>query len=283
MIPRINEPTVAAQHPLGEALVRPLSTREGLTDHTVVAHWPGLDFSPLDDEPAVWTSAQWAEHLDDPLWEHPFVAGPRGDRRAIAHIDVRLHPDDRALTGPEWAEVGHRLARVAGIEVPGDERGCRWIAVQAQPQRLDLIANLIRLDGTWNTQPFDLAQRLVKEARRIETDLLLTPVLGTGERQAVRAVPSASAQLAAILSQLADEQSGPLATVRGLVEHTAHRLARQPGDTSQTTAHRLELVARRIHHIQQDLHATAAHLPETAPRRVASPPSPVRNSARRAR
>lgn len=60
MIPRINEPTVAAQHPLGEALVRPLSTREGLTDHTVVAHWPGLDFSPLDDEPAVWTSAQWA-------------------------------------------------------------------------------------------------------------------------------------------------------------------------------------------------------------------------------
>ncbi|MER7986541.1 hypothetical protein ABTY53_13200 [Streptomyces noursei] len=82
-------------------------------------------------------------------------------------------------TGPEWAEVGHRLARVAGIEVPRDERGCRWIAVRAHPQRLDLIA-------------------------------------------------------------------------------------------------------RRIHQIQQDLRTTAAHVPEAAPPRVASTPSAVRNSARRA-
>ncbi|MGW5120264.1 relaxase/mobilization nuclease [Streptomyces noursei] len=282
MIPRINERTFVAQSPLGAALGHSVSTQEELTDRTVVAYWPGLDFSAREGEQAVWTSAQWAEHLNDPLLEHPFTAGAQGDRRAIAHIDVRLHPDDRALTGPEWAEVGHRFARVAGIEVPGDERGCRWIAVQAQPQRLDLIANLIRLDGTWHAQPFNLAQRLVKEARRIETDLVLTPVLGTGERQAVRAVPTASTQLAAVLSQLADEQSGPLATVRGLVEHTAHRLARQPDGTSQATAHRLELVARRIHHIQQDLHTTAAHLPEATHPRVASTPPAVRNAARRA-
>ncbi|MFI0710348.1 hypothetical protein ACH4SK_06770 [Streptomyces inhibens] len=28
------------------------------------------------------------------------------------------HPEDRARTGPERAEVGHRLARAAGIESP---------------------------------------------------------------------------------------------------------------------------------------------------------------------
>ncbi|MFB7630515.1 relaxase/mobilization nuclease [Streptomyces sp. NPDC056149] len=281
MIPRINERTSAAQRPLGEALARPVSTLEGLTGHTVVAHWAGLDFT-LDDEQVVWASAQWAEHLDDPLVEHPFTTSPLGDRRAIVHIDVRLPPGDRALTGPEWAEVGHRLARAAGIEIPGDERGCRWIAVQAQPRRLDLIANLIRLDGTWSPQPVDLAPRLAGEARRIETDLRLTPVHGTCERQTVRAVPTATAQMAAILSQLADEQSGPLATVRGLVEHTAHRIAQQPGDTCQALAHRLELIAQRLHHIQHDLNSTTTDLPEAAAPRVASTPPAARHSARRA-
>ncbi|MGP8297167.1 hypothetical protein ACTPOK_04230 [Streptomyces inhibens] len=52
--------------------------------------------------------------------EHPFTASPQGDRRAILHIDILLHPDDRALTGPELVEVGHRLARAAGIEILGD-------------------------------------------------------------------------------------------------------------------------------------------------------------------
>ncbi|MGW4671463.1 hypothetical protein [Streptomyces sp. NPDC004324] len=62
-------------------------------------------------------------------------------------MDRRLHPQDRDLTGPEWAEAAHRLARAAGIDIPGKEHGCRWTAVQAQPRRLNLIANLIHLDG----------------------------------------------------------------------------------------------------------------------------------------
>ncbi|WP_370667173.1 relaxase/mobilization nuclease [Streptomyces sp. IBSBF 2507] len=268
MIPRLHGRTHSPREPLAEALGQPLSPNDGLTEYTVVAHWPGLDYYTPNDEQRTWTSVQWAEHLEDPYLEHPFAASADDDRRAILHLDIRLHPDDRELTGPEWAETAHRFARAAGIEIPGAaEHGWRWIAVQAQPGRLDLIANLIHLDGTWRTPPADILRRLADEARRIEQDLNLIPVrTGSTARPAVRTAPTASAQLASVLAQLANEQAGPLAAVRGLVEHTAYRIARQPGAASTDTAHRLELIARRLHAIQQDLDTTAAHLaqPRTA-------------------
>ena len=279
MIPRLHERTHIPHDALAAALGRPVSPNEGLTEYTVLAHWPGLDYFTLDDEQRTWTSVQWAEHLEGPYLEHPFAASPDDDRRAIFHLGVRLHPDDRELTGPEWAEVAHRLARAAGIEIPGKEHGCRWIAVQAQPGRLDLIANLIRLDGAWHAPSAHTLRRLAEEARRIEQDLHLIPVRsGPTLRPAIRTAPTAATQLASVLAQLADEQAGPLATVRGLVEHTAHRIARQPGAAGTGTAHRLELVARRLHAIQQDLDSTAAHLVQ--PRAAAVPPA-ARHTAHR--
>ncbi|MFI7351993.1 relaxase/mobilization nuclease [Streptomyces sp. NPDC049936] len=276
MIPRLHERTHRSHGPLEEALGRPVSPNEGLTDHTVVAHWPGLDHFTLDDERKTWTATQWAEHLEDPYLEHPFAASPDDDRQAILHLDVRLHPQDRDLTGPEWSEVAHRLARAAGIEIPGKEHGCRWIAVQAQPRRLDLIANLIHLDGAWHAPPADSVRRLSDQARCIEQDLNLIPVR-TG-RSAIPAAPTGSAQLARVLTQLAEEQAGPLAAVRSLIEHTAHRLERQPGPAGVEAAHGLELIARRLHAIQQDLDTTAARLVQ--PRTAALPP-PARRSAHR--
>ncbi|MFC5218916.1 relaxase/mobilization nuclease [Streptomyces coerulescens] len=261
MIPRLHERTYTPHDPLAEALGRPISPIEGLTQYTVVGYWPGLEYFAPDDEQRTWTSVEWAEHLEGPCLAHPFAVSPDDDRRPILHLDVRLHPDDRDLTGPEWAEIAQRLARAAGIEIPGKEDGCRWIAVQAQSGRLDLIANLIHLDGAWHAPPADILRRLADEARRIEQDLHLIPVrTGPTARPALRPAPTASAQLASVLTHLADEQAGPLATVRGLVEHTAHRIARQPGAAGTGTAHRLELIARRLYAIQQDLDSTAAHL-----------------------
>ncbi|KUO04611.1 hypothetical protein [Streptomyces caeruleatus] len=261
MIPRLNERAHTPHDPLAEALGRPVLPGEGMTEHTVVAYWPGLEYFAPDDEHRTWTSDQWAEHLEDPYLEHPFAVSPDGDRRPILHIDVRLHPDDRDLTGPEWAEIAHRLARAAGIEIPGKEDGCRWIAIQTQSDRFDLIANLIHLDGAWHAPPTDVLLRLSDEARRIEQDLHLIPLrTGLTSRPAIRTAPTASAQLGRILTQLADEQAGPLATVRGLIEHTAHRIARQPGAAGTGTAHHLELIARRLNAIQQDLDTAAAHM-----------------------
>ncbi|MFF8855687.1 relaxase/mobilization nuclease [Streptomyces althioticus] len=280
MIPRLHPRAHSPREPLAEALGRPLSPNEGLTEYTVVAHWPGLDYYTPDDEQRTWTSVEWAEHLEDPYLEHPFAASPDDDRHAILHLDIRLHPDDRELSGPEWSEAAHRFARAAGIEAPGAaEHGWRWIAVQGQPGRLDLLANLIHLDGTWRTPPADILRRLADEARRIEQDLNLIPVrTGTTQWSAARTVPTASAQLAVVLAQLADEQAGPLATVRGLVEHTAYRIARQPGAAGTDTAHCLELIARRLHAIQQDLETTAACLVQP---RVAAAPATARRTAHR--
>ncbi|AVH55684.1 MULTISPECIES: hypothetical protein [Streptomyces] len=279
MIIRIHPRDISPNEPLTEALGRPVSDQEGLTDQTVVAHWPGLDYYTLDDEQKTWTSAEWAEHLDDPNWQHPFVASPQNDRRAIWHADVLLHPDDRDLTGSEWAEIAHRIARVAGIQRPGGENGCRWIAVQAQPGRLDLLANLIRPDDTWTAQHHQLPALLATESRRIEAELNLRSPQGGGPdpeqraRFAQRSTASANdaspgaadatTQLAGLLRQLSDENTGPLATVRGLVEHTAHRLDHLPHAYGPAAAHQLELIARRLHSIQQDLDATAAALPAT--------------------
>ncbi|MFD5111684.1 relaxase/mobilization nuclease [Streptomyces sp. NPDC058391] len=274
MIPRVNERSHTPHDPLSEALGRTVPFEGGPTERAVVAYWPGLDASTLDDEQATWTAAQWAEHLEGPLLEHPFASSPQGDRRAIFHLDARLHPKDRELTGAEWAEAAHRLARAAHVETPGGKNGCHWIAVQGRPGRLDLIANLVRIDGAWQPQPRDLLKRLSDESRRIEEDLLLTPVpTDSPPRAGARAVPRASTQFATVLAQLAGERSGPLATVRCLVEHTAHRIGRQPSAGGPDTAHGLELIARRPHGTQQDLDTAATHRNAPPPHAVPAPPT----------
>ncbi|KUJ68696.1 relaxase/mobilization nuclease [Streptomyces albus subsp. albus] len=279
MIPRLHELTDTPYDPLAEALGRPISPSERLPERSLVAHWPGLDDYALDPR-RTWTLARWADHLDEALLEHPFAADPDGDRRAILHLDVRLHADDRPLTGPEWGEVAHRFVRAAGVEIPGKGHGCRWIAVQAQPGRLDLIANVVHLDGAWHAPPADVLRRLMGEARRVEEDLGLIAVrTASAARVASRPVPAVSSQLASVLAQLADEQAGPLATVRGLVEHTAHRIACLPGAAGVDAAHRLELIAHRLHGIQQDLDITAADLVRP---RVATTPSAARPPVHRA-
>ncbi|CAM5458135.1 relaxase/mobilization nuclease [Streptomyces microflavus] len=276
MIPRLHHRTHRPHDPLEAALGRPVSPDEGLTEYTVVAHWPGLDEFTQDDEDRTWTSVEWAEHLDDPRLNHPFPATPR-DGLAFFHVEVRLAPHDRELALQEWAEVGHRLARAAGIEIPGKEQGARWIAVQAQPGRLDLIANLIHIDGTWHAPPGNVARRLADEARRVEQDLNLTPSrTAPAPRPAARTAPTASAQLAAVLTQLADEHAGPLAAVRGLIEHTAHRTAHQPG--AADTAHSLLLLARLVYAVQEDLHRVAAGLAQSP---VAVAPPAAQRSAQR--
>ncbi|MFC0844740.1 relaxase/mobilization nuclease [Streptomyces noboritoensis] len=252
---------------LTDALGRPVSAGEGLTAKpggTIVAAWRQLD-QYFDD--GVWSAPRWAEHLDDPLRLHPFAASPSGDRRAILHLAVRLHPLDRNLEHAEWAGIGHRIAEAAGVSVPGEEAGCRWIAVQAQPGRLDVIANLIHSDGTWTTPPRRLAHLLDTEARRMEADFALHP---RDQHPGPATEPAA-----AILARLAAEQDGPMAGVRRLIEHAAWQTAALPGAEAAQAGQDLTWAARRLLHLQQDLAAIATRLPPTPSPPAATAPVPV--------
>lgn len=279
MIPRTHRRAADAEPVLSDALGRALSYLAKLAESTVVARWAGMDACTADDDPASWTSVDWAEHVNDPLFEHPSVTSPEGDRRAVFHIDVRLAPCDRSLTAPEWAEIAHRIARAAGIAAPGGEQGCRWIAVQAHPHRVDLIANLIRLDGTWQQLPSDLLRRLAAEARRLEDDLgLISP-----QHPAAPHVPDPARQAPMLLAQVRDETFGPLAGARSIVEHLAQRLVGHPQAHVREAGHRLEWTARRLLALQQDLTATATILnspPGHAPA-APTPGSPALSAAAR--
>lgn len=289
MIIAIHSRDVTAEDALAEALGREISLNEGLTTEpggTVVAHSNRLDHYTDEDE--TWSSATWADHLADPSLEHPLASGPDGDRRAILHVTAHMHPLDRELNHTEWSEIGYRIARVAGIAPPGDDQACQWIAVQAQPGRLDVIANLIRLDGTWSAQPRRLLQTLVAEARSIEADLLLhsshrqdshrdrAPEL---EHVASPRVPTANGPLAGILRQLAAEQSGPISTVRQLVEEVGRQAATLPGDQTKAAARDLFWTARRLYGLQEQLGEIASRLQPSEPSAALAPARPVQAPA----
>ncbi|MFF5488554.1 relaxase/mobilization nuclease [Streptomyces virginiae] len=286
MIIEVHSRDVTADEALAEALGREMSVQEGLTTEpggTVVAHWNRLDHYADDDR--IWESATWADHLADPTLEHPLVSGPDGDRRAILHITAHLHPLDRELNHAEWSEIGYRIARVAGVAPPGDDAACRWIAVQGQPGRLDVIANLIRADGTWSTPPRRLLQALVTEARNIAADLLLhsipqqrsgpqNPPAGPAVTASPR-VPTATSPLAGILRQLAAEQSGPIAAARQLVEEVGRQAAALPGDQTDVAARDLFWAARRLYGLQEQLGEIASRLQPPAPPAPVAPTLPV--------
>ncbi|MDT9685038.1 ATP-binding protein [Streptomyces sp. TRM76323] len=293
MIIHVHRRGADAAAALADALGRPVSKDEGLTTEPggdVVAHWNQLDY--YTDEHRVWTTPEWAEHLADPLLEHPFVSGPDDDRRAILHLTVRLHPLDRELSPAEWSEIGHRIARMAGLAPPGDERACRWIAVRDKPDRMDVIANLIRLDGAWASTPHRLAQVLDAEARRIEADLLLRvrhpsvedkPTgLAPAPAAAPPLVPAATSPLAGILRQLAAEQAGPIATVRKLIEQVGRQAAALPGHQTAAAGRDLFWAARRLHGVQEHLGEIATRLNPPlppAPERAALPVTAPASSA----
>ncbi|MFD3808072.1 relaxase/mobilization nuclease [Streptomyces sp. NPDC058619] len=232
MIPALHELDTSSAYALADALGRPVSDQEGLTtDGTVVAYWSLLDY--FNDEDRIWTSVEWAQHLDDANREHPFAATYRGGPRVIFHVSVRLHPKDRELTPAEWSEVGHRLARVSGIAPPGDPNPCRWIAIRDQSHRLDLVANLIREDGVRAAVPRQVLHVLAAECRRIEADLgLLSPpdhhASPFKARMGAAARPTTERPGSAVVAHLSDEAHRHLDAARHLMEKAAQQLATRP-------------------------------------------------------
>ncbi|MEU5162292.1 hypothetical protein AB0G74_22175 [Streptomyces sp. NPDC020875] len=164
--------SLSAYLPVEEALGRAASD-SGSVHESVVAYWDRLgDYT--QGEERLWTSVDWINHLDDPTFEWPFASDEKGVREPVFHLTAELHPADRELESAEWATIAHRLAITVGLAPPLDDQGCQWVAFQARPRRLDLLANLIRLDGAWQRLPPDPLRAALSQIRQVQRDFGLT-------------------------------------------------------------------------------------------------------------
>ncbi|WP_157878925.1 hypothetical protein [Streptomyces sp. CT34] len=287
---------------LANALGRPIAEQDVLGDAVVTRSL--VNETGLSGPPRSWMFADWEDYLDAPGDLHPHVMGSSDAVTGLFHFAVRLHPADRALARPEWALIARRLTHVAGFTPAAEDApGCHWVALQARHGRLDVIANLIRSDGSWAPDGSSLYRALDAECRRIEADLGLTavPTRTTVHRAhtdaspfqlpklpkptAPQSPPSVAAHIATTMCALANEDKGPIAGVRALVEQAARRLEELPHAYGPDAAQHLEWIARRLHGVQQDLETVAAALPGAneraalATRRPAAPrPIPARRS-----
>ncbi|MGW1194516.1 relaxase/mobilization nuclease [Streptomyces sp. NPDC002536] len=280
MIARVHGSCRSFTGALSEAFGRALAADQDLTGDTVLAH--SSSFPVVDGGQPRWTSKDVVEHLAVPARRPAQVA--RVEHPFVFHVSVRLRPGDRVLAKTEWSEIAYRLARTTGIAPPGDDKACRWIALQPQPGRLHLLANLIREDGTRARQPRPLHTLLLSECHRIDSDLRLRAEGASADGpQSGRDSPAvADAAQAALLRRLAEEANGPLANVRRLVEQAAHQVANHHNGRASDAGHRLEWAARRLFALQQDLQATAASLDQAAQRPPAASEIPVAMPAARA-
>ncbi|UBI40011.1 hypothetical protein [Streptomyces mobaraensis] len=241
---------------LREITGRLQALEEELSGETVLAHSPGLAAAGRGGPP--WGGRDVTEYLAAPARESGY--GEHEERPFLFHLAVRLHPEERTVTRGEWSEVAHRLVRAAGIAPPGEEQACRWVAFQSRAGRLDLLANLIREDGTRARQPRPLHTHLGTECRRINQDLGLRtarslPIAPSDTESAV-----AGAAQAAFLHRLVGESDGPLAAVRRQLEQAAYLVAGLPDGQGGDASRRLEWAARRLYVLQEDLKETATAL-----------------------
>ncbi|MFI5863737.1 hypothetical protein [Streptomyces sp. NPDC051546] len=231
MIPRVRPRLFHVEDVFEDALGRPVLHVDELTDFTVVAHGPAFTQRPVLEENArMWSAEDWVEHLEEPFHEHPFTTSPGGDRHAVLHLEVRLHPLDRPQHPAAWEQIAERLAQASGITAPADAPGSRWVAFLGESGTLHIVANLIRADGSWTDVPHTLARTLLAEARRLERDFgLHSPATDGAPHEPPVHLGGDTDQL---LAELADPDRGLLARATQISARTSEALSYRFGHTN---------------------------------------------------
>ncbi|WP_406740111.1 relaxase/mobilization nuclease domain-containing protein [Streptomyces atratus] len=152
------------------------------TDPHIVAGFAMLGMpDPGRDEHA--TLTQLARHLNEPVRLRNSEFGKKVTDH-VWHCPVRTAPEDRHLSDAEWADIARRIVEAAGIAPPGDDLGCRWIAVRHADDHIHILATTVREDGR-RPRLHDSGIRVGDACRRIETDYGLRQ-LKKGDRAAGR-------------------------------------------------------------------------------------------------
>ncbi|MFF0506853.1 mobilization protein [Streptomyces fimicarius] len=127
------------------------------------------------------TLTQLAHHLDEPVHLRNSEFGKKITDH-VWHCPVRAAPEDRHLSDTEWADIAQRIVEAAGIAPPGDDLGCRWIAVRHADDHIHILATTVREDGR-RPKLHGSGIRVGDACRQIETDYGLRQ-LKKGDRTA---------------------------------------------------------------------------------------------------
>ncbi|MFD5198676.1 relaxase/mobilization nuclease domain-containing protein [Streptomyces sp. NPDC058375] len=127
------------------------------------------------------TLTQLAQHLDEPVHLRNSEFGKKITDH-VWHCPVRAAPEDRHLSDAEWADIAQRIVEAAGIAPPGDDLGCRWIAVRHADDHIHILATTVREDGR-RPKLHGSGIRVGDACRQVETDYGLRQ-LKKGDRTA---------------------------------------------------------------------------------------------------
>ncbi|WOI63226.1 relaxase/mobilization nuclease domain-containing protein [Streptomyces fradiae] len=152
------------------------------TDPHIVAGFAMLGMPDPGRAPDA-TLTQLARHLDEPVHLRNSEFG-RKVTDHVWHCPIRTAPEDRHLSDTEWADIAQRIVEAAGIAPPGDDLGCRWIAVRHADDHIHILATTVREDGR-RPRLHDSGIRVGDARRQIETDYGLRQ-LKKGDRTAGR-------------------------------------------------------------------------------------------------
>ncbi|WP_345597482.1 relaxase/mobilization nuclease domain-containing protein, partial [Streptomyces marokkonensis] len=152
------------------------------TDPHIVAGFAMLGMPDPGRDPDA-TLTQLARHLDEPVHLRNSEFGKKVTDH-VWHCPVRAAPEDRCLSDAEWGEIAQRIVEAAGIAPPGDDLGCRWIAVRHADDHIHILATTVREDGR-RPKLHDSGIRVGDACRQIETDYGLRQ-LKKGDRTAAR-------------------------------------------------------------------------------------------------
>ncbi|MGW4726945.1 relaxase/mobilization nuclease domain-containing protein [Streptomyces sp. NPDC004291] len=137
------------------------------TDPHIVAGFAMLGMPDPGRDPDA-TLTQLARHLDEPVRLRNSEFG-RQVTDHVWHCPVRTAPEDRHLSDTEWADIAQRIVEAAGIAPPGDDLGCRWIAVRHADDHIHILATTVREDGR-RPRLHDSGIRVGDACRQIEKD-----------------------------------------------------------------------------------------------------------------
>ncbi|ONF73944.1 hypothetical protein AVR91_0204235 [Amycolatopsis keratiniphila subsp. keratiniphila] len=219
-------------------------------DPHVVAVWDGCErlHQPRETAPGRFDVADLAAALTAPaaaagVPQNPLAVREGQDRPQgpVWHCSLRAAPEDRELTGAEWAEIVAEVLDRTGIAPRGDPGGCRWVAVRHAADHVHVAAVLVRQDTLRRVHPRRDYHRVREACLAAEQRYVLRPTSpadatapsapnrGEQEKAARQGREPSREQLRRLVRSAAARASGPEEFLETLAARVQVRARRTPG------------------------------------------------------